>query len=264
MKILQTLLFVLCFAPAIQAKFPGTPWKWHGFDLYEFQFDGVACKVAEPANVACGKPWIWRARFWGHEPQLDKALLELGWHVVYCEVGNLFGNDEAVARWNRFYGYLVGEHQFSKKTVLEGMSRGGLIIYNWASANPDKVHCIYGDAPVLDIRSWPGGKGKGKGGGAAWKTCMAAYGLTEETAKDFKGNPFDRLEPLAKAGIPLIHVVGQADSVVPVEENTDILEQRYKALGGKIVVIRKEGVDHHPHSLKDPKPLLDFILEAVK
>jgi alpha-beta hydrolase superfamily lysophospholipase len=69
---------------------------------------------------------------------------------------------------------------------------------------------------------------------------------------------------LAKAGIPLIHVVGQADSVVPVEENTDILEQRYKALGGKIVVIRKEGVDHHPHSLKDPKPLLDFILEAVK
>ena len=43
------------------------------------------------------------------------------------------------------------------------MSRGGLIIYNWATANPKKVACIYGDAPVCDFKSWPGGKGKGKG-----------------------------------------------------------------------------------------------------
>ena len=263
MKFFLTLLLLSVVPVGLQAKFPGTAKKWHGYDLYEFKVSGVNCKVVEPANVACGKPWIWRARFWGHQPQLDKALLELGWHVVYCDVGNLFGNDEAIGRWNAFYDHLVGEHKFSKKCVLEGMSRGGLIIYNWAAANPEAVHCIYADAPVLDIRSWPGGKGKGKGGGGAWKTCMKAHGLTEETAKDFKGNPIDYLEPLAKAGIPLIHVVGQADNVVPVEENTDILEKRYKALGGKIQVIRKEGVGHHPHSLKDPKPLLDFILGAV-
>jgi len=261
MKSILLTFFLLCVPAFLFAKFPGKTSKWHGYELHDFQLHGVKCKVVEPANVACGKPWVWRARFWGHEPQTDKALLELGWHVVYCDVGNLFGNDKAVERWNMFYDYLVGEHKFSKKTVLEGMSRGGLIIYNWASANPEAVHCIYADAPVCDIRSWPGGKGKGKGSAGAWKTCMKAHGLTEETANDFKGNPIDYLEPLANAGVPLFHVVGQADVVVPVEENTDILEKRYKALGGKIEVIRKEGVGHHPHSLKDPKPIVDFILK---
>ena len=38
-------------------------------------------------------------------------------------------------------------------------------------------------------------------------------------------------------------------------------EQRYKALGGKIEVILKPGVDHHPHSLKDPQPIVDFLLK---
>jgi len=71
------------------------------------------------------------------------------------------------------------------------------------------------------------------------------------------------LAPLARADIPLLHVVGQADTVVPVEENTDIIEKRYKALGGRIQVIRKEGVGHHPHSLKDPEPIVKFILEAA-
>jgi hypothetical protein len=36
------------------------------------------------------------------------------------------------------------------------MSRGGLIIYNCAVANPEKVAAIYGDAPVMDFKSWPG------------------------------------------------------------------------------------------------------------
>ena len=43
-------------------------------------------------------------------------------------------------------------------------------------------------------------------------------------------------------------------------ENTDVVEKRYKKLGGKITVIRKPGVDHHPHSLEDPKPIVDFIM----
>jgi pimeloyl-ACP methyl ester carboxylesterase len=76
----------------------------------------------------------------------------------------------------------------------------------------------------------------------------------------YKGNPIDRLAPLAKAGIPILHVVGDADKVVPITENSDIIEQRYKALGGKIHVIHKPGVGHHPHSLKDPEPIVEFFL----
>jgi hypothetical protein len=62
--------------------------------------------------------------------------------------------------------------------------------------------------------------------------------------------------------VPLIHVVGDADPVVPVAENTAILEMRYRKLGGSIKVIHKPGVGHHPHSLKDPQSLIDFILKA--
>ena len=259
-----TALFTFLFTVAVAAaEFPGKLRKWHGYDSYEFRHGGAGCKVVVPEKAAPDRPWIWRARFWGHQPQLDKALLKHGWHVVYCDVGNLFGNPEAVARWDAFYKFLVQEHGFARKAALEGMSRGGLIIYNWASVNPDKVLCIYADAPVCDIRSWPGGKGTGKGSPPTWKHCMKVYGLTEATAPEFKGNPIDKLVPLAKAGIALIHVVGQADDVVPAQENTDILEKRYKALGGSIEVIRKEGVGHHPHSLKDPAPLVKFILEAA-
>lgn len=241
----------------------GTDFDFQGFAGKNFAIDGVACKIVAPTTPAPGNPWIWRARFWGHQPQLDKALLEKGFHVAYCEVGALFGAPPAVARWNAFYSKAT-EAGLSPKPVLEGMSRGGLIIYNWAKANPDKVSAIYGDNPVCAIRSWPGGKGKGKGSPGDWATCLKVYNLTDEQSESFNGNPFDGLESLAKANVPLIHVVGSADSVVPVAENTDILEARYKALGGKITVIRKPGLDHHPHSLPDPTPLVDFILSATK
>ena len=244
------------------AEFEGKRGNFHGFTMHDFALEGVPCKVVEPKNPASGKPWIWRARFWGHQPQLDKALLKLGWHVAYCEVGNLFGNPSAVKHWNDFYGLVTTKHDFNKRPVLEGMSRGGLIIYNWAKANPTRVSCIYGDAPVCDFKSWPGGKGKGKGGVGAWQACLKAYGFTQEEALKFKGNPIDGLAPLAKAGVPLIHVVGDADVVVPVSENTSILESRYRKLGGTIKVIHKEGVGHHPHSLADPAPLVDYILKA--
>ena len=57
---------------------------------------------------------------------------------------------------------------------------------------------------MLDIRSWPGGKGKGSGSAQCWKQALGLYGLTEETAKDFKGNPLDHAEALARAGIPIV------------------------------------------------------------
>ncbi len=167
-----------------------------------------------------------------------------------------------MAIWDRFYAYLTGTYGFAPRAVLEGMSRGGLNIYNWAAKNPDKVCCIYADAPVCDIKSWPGGKGAGPGIRQCWAECLKAYEMTEEQAMKALCNPIDNLEPLAKAGMPLLHVVGDADEVVPLAENTTILEERYKALGGSIQVIHKPGVKHHPHSLRDPAPIVDFVLAS--
>ena len=63
----------------------------------------------------------------------------------------------------------------------------------------------------------------------------------------FKGNPVDNLEPLAKAGIPIIHVVGQADTVVPVQENTDLIDG---ALGELSLFHRTHGFYVHGVSIE--------------
>jgi len=261
-RISVVLLLVICAVQAYgEEPFPGKKGEFQGFDRYDFANEGASCIVVVPKTVAAGKPWIWRARFFGHEPQADKALLGKGFHVVYADVGGLFGAPKAVAIWDGFYKFLTEKHGFANQVALEGMSRGGLIIYNWAAKNPDKVSCIYGDAPVCDFKSWPGGKGKGKGSRGDWEKCLKVYGLSEEQGMAYKKNPVDNLEPLAEAKIPLLHVVGAADNVVPVEENTAIIEKRYKELGGEITVLSKPGVGHHPHSLKDPTPIVDFVLK---
>ena len=143
--------------------FPGTPSTWRGFARRDFTCDGRACIVCAPSKEAPGRPWLWRARFFDAWPATDVALLERGFHLVYMDVVDLYGAPSAVAHWNAFHAYLTSTHGFAPKAALEGLSRGGLIIYNWAIANPGKVACLYADAPVCDIRSWPGGKGLGPG-----------------------------------------------------------------------------------------------------
>lgn len=265
LRILSLVLFSFALFAAITENcfaetFPGKVSQFHSFPRYDFEHGGRTCIVVTPRVAAEGTPWIWRARFFGHQPQADIALLNQGYHVAYTDVGNLFGAPEAVEIWNGFYEYLTKNHGFHARPALEGMSRGGLIIFNWAKVNPGKVSCIYGDAPVCDFKSWPGGKGTGKGGGGAWQSCLTAYGFTEAEALVAKVNPIDGLQALAAARVPILNVVGDADVVVPVAENTAILEKRYAGLKGPIEVIHKPGIGHHPHSLKDPKPIVDFVL----
>jgi len=257
--LLKTLILV-----ALIATFSFESWAqesdYHGYKCLDFKFEGRNAKIVFPGKAEPGRHWIWRARFWGHEPQTEIALLQKGFHVVYVDAADLCGNLEAVVLWNHFYDYLLSTYKLNPKTVLEGMSRGGLFIYNWGSENAEKVACIYADAPVCDIQSWPGGKGKGKGSPADWQLHLNKYQLTEETVKDFKGMPIYNARKLAEAKVPVLHVCGIADDVVPMEENTYVLEKTYKAAGGAIKIIAKEGIGHHPHSLKDPAPIVRFIL----
>lgn len=234
------------------------------YKIKEFSFKGYDAKIVFPNKKSENNYWIWRARFWGQEPQVDKALLEKGFHVVYVDVSNMFGNDKAIELWDQFYNFCVSEYNLNSRVVLEGMSRGGLIVYNWGSRNTDKVFCIYADAPVCDIKSWPGGMYNGKGSPEQWKSCLKAYGLDSISVIEFKDIPINNCVKIAKAGIPVIHVYGAVDDVVPYSENTAIVADQFQRVGGTIELIRKEGVGHHPHSLKDPKPIVDFILKSIE
>jgi pimeloyl-ACP methyl ester carboxylesterase len=235
--------------------------SWNGYEQLQFTFENRQALLVQPKMPANGKPWIWRTEFFGHEPQADLALLQAGWHVAYLKVSDMYGAPAAIEAMTKFHDHLVKEYGLAKRAVLEGFSRGGLYAVNYAAAHPDHTAALYLDAPVLDIRSWPGGKGKAPGNAQLWQQCLALYGLTEQTAQDFKGNPIDHATALAKAGVPVISVCGDADDVVPLAENTKIFEERYRAAGGKIEVVLKPGVKHHPHSLRDPKQIVDFILQ---
>lgn len=243
-----------------EALFPGKKSDWHGFDRYEFPVAGNTASVVVPKKAAAGNPWVWHGEFFGHKPAPDIALLGHGFHIVYLSVPNMLGSPEAVSHWNNLYRELTRRYGFSSKPALVGLSRGGLYCYNWAAANPDKVSSIYGDAPVCDFKSWPGGKGKGKGSAGDWKLVLERFHFkNEEEALASKQNPVDNLEQLAKNKVPLLHVFGDADDVVPWDENTGVIAERYKQLGGEIELIRKPGVGHHPHGLEDSTPIIEFI-----
>jgi len=238
--------------------------SWNGYEQLKFVVDGRACILVVPKSPLPGNPWIWRPEFFGAFPQADIALLGKGVYVAYIDVQNMYGAPVGLDHMDKFYDDVTSTYQLSKKTVLEGFSRGGLFAYNWAARHPDRVSCMYVDAPVCDIKSWPGGKGKGRGSRSDWGRCLKVYGLTEEQALTFTGNPIDNLKPLADAHIDILSVCGGADTTVPLEENTAIVEERYKKLGGTITVIVKPHANHHPHSLTDPTPIVDFALAHCK
>ncbi len=249
----------------LAAPFPGKRSQWEGFDRYDFEFNGQPAIVVVPKQALPGKPWAWRGEFFGAFPNADIALLGKGFHLAYLGVPNLFGSPEAVAQWNGFYQELTGKYGLAKKVALIGLSRGGLYCYNWAAANPDKVACLYADAAVCDFKSWPGGKleglGKGNGSAAEWQNVLKAYHFKSDTeAIAYARNPIDNLQSLAAAHVPLLHVYGDADEVVPWDENTGVLAERYRKLGGTITLIPKSGIGHHPHGLTDPAPIVEFIV----
>ena len=229
--------------------------KWHEGDRYDFKFQGRDAIVVVPQKAAAGNPWIWRPAFFDAFPAVDKALLERGFHVAYLDVTNDYASPWAIELGNRFYKEMVENYGLSSKVVMEGFSRGGLYSVIWASQNPDNVACLYLDAPLSDVFTCLKRLHK-----AAWKTLLKEWNLTEETIDRFDGNPIDNLEPLAKAGVPIISVCGDSDRSVPIEENMMVMRKRYLALGGNVELIIKPGCDHHPHSLEDPQPIVDFIM----
>jgi|GEM_PF-142362 len=240
----------------IPQAFAGRKGDWRGFERYDFSYYGRNVTVVAPKNAAKGNPWIMRPAFFGAYAQADSALLTKGFHVVYFDVTHLYGSPNARKLFNGFYDYLVKKYQFSSKVTLEGLSRGGLFVQNWAVKNPEKVACIYVDAPVCDIKSWPSRKNA-----KLWSDFLKEYNVTDAQADTLKCNPIDQAVELAKTKLPILSVCGDADKTVPMLENSMVVRDKMTAAGGSMRLISKPGVDHHPHSLTDPTPIVDFVLQ---
>lgn len=232
---------------------------WNGFRRLDFELGGHPVLIIIPQNPAKGRPWVWHGEFFGHRPIPDVALLGRGFHVVYTRFSDQFGGPAAVQHWNAVYQAVTDRYGLGPRPALVGTSRGGLYCYNWAAANPDRVSCIFGDAPVCDLKSWPMGRGSGRRSDGDMAKLLAVYGVaSEDELLQRANNPIDRLQPLAKAGVPILHVSGDADEIVPLPENTGLVQERYRLLGASMQVILKPGVGH-VHGLEDSTPIIEFI-----
>ena len=238
-----------------QTVFPGTKSQWEGCDRYDFKFQDRDAIVVVPKKAAPGRPWIWRPAFFGAFPSVDQALLKEGFHIVYYDLTHLYGSPHGVKLGNDFYAEMVNHYQLASKVTVEGFSRGGLYAFHWAAQNPEKVACLYVDAPVCNVFSWPK-----KTAPDLWPDLLKEWNLKdEEVGEDFQGNVIHLVDKLVAGKVPVMAVCGGVDKVVPYEENLKPVADKYRKAGGVIEVIVKPDCDHHPHSLENPEPVVDFI-----
>lgn len=237
---------------------------WKGFERVDFKFQEREARIIIPNKAANSNPWIWRARFPDWHTEADSILVAEGFHLVYVNTDNKFGSPDAVKVWDDFYDFISQKYALQKKVALMGVSRGGLFVYNWAKQNPEKVACIYAEAPVCDFTSWPGGFSEGKGSTKDWEKLKTEYGFkSDEEAKNYKNNPIDNLDALAKAKVPILHMIGLEDKIVPPKENSLVLVDKYIKLGGIATVVPctqgKQELEGHHFDIETPRYVADFI-----
>ncbi|MFH1268618.1 MAG: alpha/beta hydrolase, partial [Planctomycetota bacterium] len=186
------------------------------------------------------------------ETWMFRQFLDAGIAIAGVDVGESFGSPRGRATYNALHRRLTSDEGFQQRACLLARSRGGLMLYCWAAENPEKVCCIAGIYPVCNLASYPG----------LGRACEA-YGMTESelAAKLCDHNPVDRLEPLAKAGIPIFHIHGDVDKVVPLEDNSGLLARRYEAVGGPIELKIAEGQGHNMwRGFFECQELVDFVI----
>ncbi len=123
-----------------------------------------------------------------------------------------------------------------------GMSRGGFYAYRWAVRYPERVACVYADAPVLDILQLAAGRGKGRQRRGLKHSKTTSGIRPRKKPAGSKATRWTWCLEIVKGGYPMLHICGDADEAVPIEENTGLFERKVLAAGEeKIQVIRKPG-----------------------
>jgi hypothetical protein len=222
--------------------FEGEKINWHGFDRYDFMMDEADFSITPfkpPAgeNFAVGQPPAGHRRCIVVAPKTFAPGNPWSWqgqywdHQPQAEIELLkrgfhiaYITPDPGKTWDAWYSYLTEQHGLSRKPAFIGMSKGGFNEYWWATDHPDKVSCIYADNPAVSRGS------------------------------------LMKLDGLASNDVPLLHVCGSLDPLLG--NHTCAIESLYQSLGGRISVMIKEGYGHHPHSLREPGPIADFIVES--
>lgn len=224
-----------------------------------FEVAGRESFLIEPAEAKRkrGKPWVWYAPtlkpYPGpEEKRMIERFLEAGIAIAGIDVGESYGNPAGVTLFEKFHDHMTSQLGFSTHPALLARSRGGLMLYNWAAKHPNQVSCIAGIYPVCDVSSWP-----------ALEIAAPAYGMTPDRLKAelSKYNPVDNLKPLADARVPILHIHGDSDTVVPLDRNSGKVAERYEKFGGTMRLIVPPGQGHNMwKGFFECDELIDFVI----
>ena len=244
---LATILVAMALATSTTSQasdgykpFEGEKTTWHdGFDRYDYVMDEATLAIApikrtEAEGFGVKGPEKGTRRCIVVAPKVPAPGNPWSWQGCYwdhepqAEVELLrrgfhiaFITPDPGKEWDAWYAYLTEKHGLAVRPSFDGMSKGGVNAYEWAAAHPDKVSCIYADNPAIR----PGDLAK--------------------------------LGDLARNDVALLNVCGSQDFLL--ERHTQAIEARYHQLGGLITVVIKDGPAHHPHSLRNPKLIADWV-----
>jgi Prolyl oligopeptidase family len=224
-----------------------------------FEIDGHKAFLYAASQPAQGKPWLWYA------PTLNgvsivqrklyfESLMNAGIGIAGFDLGEVRGAPGSTEKFSLFYDEMV-KRGWSPKPILLGQSRGGLMMLAWGTRNPDKVRAFVGIYPVCNLASWPLKNSKA--------ATLADFAIPEAELVDklSQFNPVDNLQGLLSNKVPMFVVHGDSDVVVPYDDNTRLLKQRYQAGGGSITVKIIPGEGHKvSSSFFECQELVDFVL----
>ena len=225
-----------------------------------FDVSGHKAVLYAAPKPAQGKPWVWYAPTLNGgvslagRPMYFEAFMKAGIGIAGFDLGEVRGSPASTAKFTLFYEAMV-KRGFSPKPILLGQSRGGMMTLAWAFRNPDKVRAWVGIYPVCNLASWPLKNSKPQ--------TLADFAMSEAdllaNLKEF--NPIDNLAGLAENQVPMFAVHGDSDVVVPYNDNTKLLKERYEAAGGSfsVKIVPGEGHKVGP-SFFECQELVDFVL----
>src|SRR5438105_3433592 len=197
-----------------------------------FEIDGHKAFVYAAANPVRGKPWLWYAPTLNGVSLVQRklyfeSLMNAGISIAGFDLGEVRGAPASTAKFSLFYDEMV-KRGWSPKPILLGQSRGGLMMLAWGMRNPDKVRAFVGIYPVCNLASWPLKNSKAD--------TLRDFAMPEAELVDklSQFNPVDNLQGLLANKVPLFVVHGDSDIVVPYDDNTGLLRERYQAGGGSI------------------------------
>lgn len=203
-----------------------------------------------------GKAWVWYAPTLPGLPGAEERWMfrqfqDAGLAVAGIDAGESYGSPAGNRVFDDLHAEMV-RRGYSSRPVLLGRSRGGLMTLSWAALHPERVSAFVGIYPVCSLSSYPG-----------LQRASGAFGISAEELglRLAEFNPVDRLGPVAKARVPLFAIHGDVDAVVPLEANSGLAAERYRAAGGEFRLVVPKGQGHNMWSgFFECQELVDFVI----